>query len=232
MTHSRPVPHRLDSGAICASKVWVNGKLVLSNEVYHSGTRIDQYIGDCNLAAGEKYRVDQGASKRANTTVGTGLGVSIPIHATRRQRAARGRSVGIIPATPSGSEALPRNPMNPFWFRGSASEPNDSQALPRNPMIPRLCLEWSRVPSMGWRFGSVQAIRSGCLKRNAGAWGPAGFVLLAFQTLEHFFGWLWLDFRERAVATSKEHQVLPRKLVVFLDQLKPVGLILLHDLFL
>ena len=40
-------------GCICANKLWINGKLVLSNEVYHSGSRIDQYIGDCNLVPGE-----------------------------------------------------------------------------------------------------------------------------------------------------------------------------------
>ncbi|MEO1527844.1 MAG: hypothetical protein AAFX06_20630 [Planctomycetota bacterium] len=40
-------------GCICANKVWVNGKLVISNDVYHSGSRIDQYIGNCELVAGE-----------------------------------------------------------------------------------------------------------------------------------------------------------------------------------
>jgi hypothetical protein len=40
-------------GCITANKVWVNGKLVSSNRVYHSGTRIDQYIDDCELVAGE-----------------------------------------------------------------------------------------------------------------------------------------------------------------------------------
>ncbi len=39
-------------GCINASKVWVNGKLVTANEVYHSGTRIDQYVGDCVLVPG------------------------------------------------------------------------------------------------------------------------------------------------------------------------------------
>jgi len=39
-------------GCITASKVWVNGKEVMANEVYHSGTRIDQYIGDCPLVPG------------------------------------------------------------------------------------------------------------------------------------------------------------------------------------
>jgi hypothetical protein len=39
-------------GCITANKVWVNGKPVLSNEVYHSGTRIDQYVGECSLVPG------------------------------------------------------------------------------------------------------------------------------------------------------------------------------------
>jgi hypothetical protein len=39
-------------GCITASKVWVNGKLVMANEVYHSGSRIDQYVGQCTLVPG------------------------------------------------------------------------------------------------------------------------------------------------------------------------------------
>lgn len=39
-------------GCITASKVWVNGQFVMGNEVYHSGTRIDQYVGDCQLLPG------------------------------------------------------------------------------------------------------------------------------------------------------------------------------------
>ncbi|MGV3483193.1 MAG: hypothetical protein ACO1RT_02110 [Planctomycetaceae bacterium] len=39
-------------GCITASKVWVNGKFVMANEVYHSGTRIDQYVGQCSLVPG------------------------------------------------------------------------------------------------------------------------------------------------------------------------------------
>lgn len=46
----QPVQARL--GCITANKVWVNGKPVLSNEVYHSGTRIDQYVGECSLVPG------------------------------------------------------------------------------------------------------------------------------------------------------------------------------------
>jgi hypothetical protein len=39
-------------GCINANKVWVNGELVTANEVYHSGSRIDQYVGDCELVPG------------------------------------------------------------------------------------------------------------------------------------------------------------------------------------
>jgi hypothetical protein len=39
-------------GCITASKVWVNGKFAMANEVYHSGSRIDQYLGDCKLVPG------------------------------------------------------------------------------------------------------------------------------------------------------------------------------------
>jgi len=47
---SMPAQARL--GCINANKVWINGKLVTANEVYHSGTRIDQYMGDCELKDG------------------------------------------------------------------------------------------------------------------------------------------------------------------------------------
>lgn len=40
-------------GCITANKVWINGQLVSSNEVYHSGTRIDQYVDRCDLHEGE-----------------------------------------------------------------------------------------------------------------------------------------------------------------------------------
>jgi len=46
----KPAEARL--GCINANKVWINGKPVTANEVYHSGTRIDQYIGDCELNDG------------------------------------------------------------------------------------------------------------------------------------------------------------------------------------
>ncbi len=39
-------------GCICANKVWLNGKLLTANEVYHAGSMIDQYTSDCRLAAG------------------------------------------------------------------------------------------------------------------------------------------------------------------------------------
>ena len=39
-------------GCITASKVWVNGKFAMANEVYHSGSRIDQYLGECKLTPG------------------------------------------------------------------------------------------------------------------------------------------------------------------------------------
>jgi hypothetical protein len=35
-----------------ANIVWVNGEQVMSNEVYHSGSVLDQYIGQCKLRAG------------------------------------------------------------------------------------------------------------------------------------------------------------------------------------
>ena len=46
----RPVELRL--GCINAVKIWVNGKLLDSREVYHSGTQIDQYISRTTLKPG------------------------------------------------------------------------------------------------------------------------------------------------------------------------------------
>ena len=50
------IPEAIDAvarlGCITASKVWVNGDEVMANEVYHSGSRIDQYEGDCQLKSG------------------------------------------------------------------------------------------------------------------------------------------------------------------------------------
>jgi hypothetical protein len=40
-------------GCINANKLWVNGQLVLMNEVYHAGMSIDQYIGRAKLKAGD-----------------------------------------------------------------------------------------------------------------------------------------------------------------------------------
>lgn len=39
-------------GSINANKVWVNGTLVMSNEIYHSGNSIDQYVRTCPLRPG------------------------------------------------------------------------------------------------------------------------------------------------------------------------------------
>ena len=41
------------TGCICACKVWVNGQLVDGHNVYHSGTRVDQYICRAPLKAGK-----------------------------------------------------------------------------------------------------------------------------------------------------------------------------------
>ncbi len=38
--------------SLCAVKVWVNGQLVMEHEVYHSGSRLDQYIAPARLRAG------------------------------------------------------------------------------------------------------------------------------------------------------------------------------------
>ena len=40
-------------GCINGNKIWVNGKLVTSNEVYHTGTQIDQYSEPIRLKAGK-----------------------------------------------------------------------------------------------------------------------------------------------------------------------------------
>ncbi len=39
-------------GCINGNKVWVNGKLITSNHVYHANTSIDQYIAKANFRAG------------------------------------------------------------------------------------------------------------------------------------------------------------------------------------
>lgn len=50
-TQDMPVDFRV--GCICAFKLWVNGELVDARNVYHSGTKIDQYIGRGKLKAGK-----------------------------------------------------------------------------------------------------------------------------------------------------------------------------------
>ncbi len=40
-------------GCINGNKLWINGKLVLSNEVYHTGSQIDQYAEPIRLKAGK-----------------------------------------------------------------------------------------------------------------------------------------------------------------------------------
>lgn len=40
-------------GCINANKVWVNGKLVIENEVYHASSNLDQYISKANLKKGK-----------------------------------------------------------------------------------------------------------------------------------------------------------------------------------
>lgn len=40
-------------GCVCANKVWLNGELLMVNEVYHSGSSIDQYVASGRLKRGE-----------------------------------------------------------------------------------------------------------------------------------------------------------------------------------
>ena len=40
-------------GCINGNKIWVNGKLAMSNEVYHTGSQIDQYVEPIQLKAGK-----------------------------------------------------------------------------------------------------------------------------------------------------------------------------------
>ncbi|MEM9586678.1 MAG: hypothetical protein AAGA03_05305 [Planctomycetota bacterium] len=49
-SRDRSVQFRL--GCINANKVWLNGKLIMANEVYHSGSMIDQYLADAKLKQG------------------------------------------------------------------------------------------------------------------------------------------------------------------------------------
>ncbi|MEX0642349.1 MAG: hypothetical protein WD468_06595 [Pirellulales bacterium] len=48
---ARDVELRL--GCINAAKVWLNGRLVIAEEVYHTGTDVDQYIGKARLEPGK-----------------------------------------------------------------------------------------------------------------------------------------------------------------------------------
>ncbi|MEQ8788451.1 MAG: hypothetical protein RIC55_19230 [Pirellulaceae bacterium] len=48
---ARDVELRL--GCINANKVWLNGKLLTANHVYHAGTQIDQYVGQGRLKKGK-----------------------------------------------------------------------------------------------------------------------------------------------------------------------------------
>lgn len=55
-------------GCINAQKVWVNGELVIANEVYHTGMQIDQYAAPIKLKAGENrilVKVCQNEQKEA-----------------------------------------------------------------------------------------------------------------------------------------------------------------------
>ena len=40
-------------GTANATKIWLNGKLVMSNEIYHNSNSIDKFIGDVTLAKGK-----------------------------------------------------------------------------------------------------------------------------------------------------------------------------------
>lgn len=40
-------------GCINANKVWINGSLIISNNVYHAGMNLDQYIGKAKLQPGK-----------------------------------------------------------------------------------------------------------------------------------------------------------------------------------
>jgi hypothetical protein len=42
-------------GSTNGNKLWVNGQLITANEVYHTGGRVDQYIGSCEIKKGENW---------------------------------------------------------------------------------------------------------------------------------------------------------------------------------
>lgn len=49
----RPQTVELRVGCICACKLWLNGQLLMAHEVYHSGTKVDQYRAVGQLEAGK-----------------------------------------------------------------------------------------------------------------------------------------------------------------------------------
>lgn len=49
----KPLDCEVRLGCINANKVWVNGKLAMSNDVYHAGSQIDQYTAPVKLKAGK-----------------------------------------------------------------------------------------------------------------------------------------------------------------------------------
>ena len=51
----RPADVELRVGCINGNKVWLNGELLTTNEVYHSNIAIDQYVGRGRLNAGENW---------------------------------------------------------------------------------------------------------------------------------------------------------------------------------
>lgn len=48
----RERPCELRLGCICANKVWLNGELLTTNNIYHANSHIDQYIGRSKLLRG------------------------------------------------------------------------------------------------------------------------------------------------------------------------------------
>jgi hypothetical protein len=50
---SQPLECEVRLGCINANKVWVNGALMMSNDVYHAGSQIDQYTAPVKLKAGK-----------------------------------------------------------------------------------------------------------------------------------------------------------------------------------
>ena len=50
---SQPLECEVRLGCTNANKVWVNGQLMISNDVYHTGSQIDQYTAPVKLKAGK-----------------------------------------------------------------------------------------------------------------------------------------------------------------------------------